>query len=125
MFCSFLVPGGLKLQEVVQTSSVEAPDHQDLNLESLSKQLNIQAANDVTIKSFGGAVNIGSLNDITFTTKDGKVNMIFLYKFTKVTRNSFYNKKPSKGPSSISFSFQNQILVLKVSLLFKSLFWSL
>ena len=38
-----------------------------------------------------------------------------LFKRLSEIKRIFFNKKPSKGPSSISFLFQVQILILKVS----------
>lgn len=68
-----IVPGGLKLDNAIHTSSVQGPDDKDLKLESLSHELNMKAGKDVNINSFGADVKIGSLNDIKFTSKKGKV----------------------------------------------------
>ena len=53
-------------------------------------------------------------SDLLKQNKVLSLNKTFYKGFTQETTHFFY-KKPSQGPSSISFLFQIQILVLKVS----------
>ena len=52
---------------------MQAIDNQNLKLESLSKELHINAPKDINVNSYDGAVKIGSLSDMMFSTKNGKV----------------------------------------------------
>ena len=77
------MPGGLKLENAIHTSAVQAPDNEDLKLESLSHQLHMKAGQDVNINSYGANVKIGSLDDMKFTSKKGKVSQKSQY-FAKI-----------------------------------------
>uniref|UniRef100_A0A069DMK0 Delta sarcoglycan protein n=1 Tax=Clytia hemisphaerica TaxID=252671 RepID=A0A069DMK0_9CNID len=67
------VPGGLKLNESVQTPLVQAPENGNLKLESLSKGLHMNAPHDIVVDSYGGNLKMSSLSDIMFTSKSGKI----------------------------------------------------
>ena len=60
-FFFILVPGGLKFENSVQTSLVQAGDTQELRLESLTKNLFINAANGLDLNSYGNNIRFQSL----------------------------------------------------------------
>ena len=64
----------MKLKESVQTPFVQAPENENLKLESLSKGLEMNAPKDIVVDAYGGRLKLNSLNDIMFTSKNGKVS---------------------------------------------------
>ena len=70
----FAVPGGLRFDNSIQTSLVQAGEFENLKLESLTKQLYVSAGESINLKSHGNDIKFSSLKDTTLESTSGQVS---------------------------------------------------
>jgi len=67
------VPGGLRFDNSIQTSLVQAGEFENLKLESLTKQLYVSAGESINLKSHGNDIKFSSLKDTTLESTSGQI----------------------------------------------------
>ncbi|EDO35421.1 predicted protein [Nematostella vectensis] len=71
----FSSPYGAEFTGSVQTKAVRSPPKEHLTLESLTRQLHLNAPEGIQVKTVAGGISLQSLTDVNIRSKKGKITL--------------------------------------------------